>query len=477
MNTSLKDGSNIHRAVVVSAGLALVLGLAACGGGGGGGAGGGNGPGSRPLNLVIGNSLPLSGISRQLGESGQKASDLAVTRIKQAISEAGSHHTINTVNEDQGDTTDSAVQSAKTLVDDDSASCLTGPWSAEAVAKTAENVAIPAKVLQISPVPTGNDVAELSDHDLVNSTALPQSVEGSAISNAIDSDLGATQGHTVNLATNHGSYGDTVGQDLVESWQGNDGTVGEQVVLSSPPLSTTSTSGYSTTTPGYGSGGYSGTSGYPSSSSSSAYSGQAYQLLSGNPDGVVIIDDLNGFTALAPALAAQSSWDPAKAWGGDQLVSPALPNQVGADTIDEFRALAPGAPRDSDASAAFLQAFKQAHPHDVTLAPYAAQEFDATILCYLAAVAAGSTDGQAMADELIDITAPGGDKFTWEQLPDAIKALEDGKDIDYTGASGPIDMDVHGDPTTGVFDVYRYTSSGLKVADEVSVSKPNPATP
>ena len=108
---------------------------------------------------------------------------------------------------------------------------------------------------------------------------------------------------------------------------------------------------------------------------------------------------------------------------------------------------------------------------------FAAQEFDATILCYLAAVAAGSTDGQQMADHLIDITAPGGDEFTWQQLPDAIKALEDGKDIDYTGASGPIDMDVHGDPTAGVFDVYQYTADGLEAVGEVSAEKPNPATP
>ncbi len=427
--------------------------MVACGGGASGG-GGGNGPGSKPLNLVIGNSVPLSGVSMTLGESGQKASDLAVTQIEQAVSETGSHHTINTVNEDQGDTTDSAVQSAETLVNDDNASCLTGPWSAEAVAKTAEVVAIPAKVLQISPVPTGDDVAQLSDHDLINSTALPQSVEGSAISDAIDHDLGGTQGHTVNLATNHGSYGDTVGQDFIDSWQGNDGTVGDQVVLS--PLSTTST----------GSGSY-----------TSAYSGQAYQLLSGNPDAVVIIDDLNGFTGLAPALAAQPSWDPARAWGGSQLVSPGLPDQVGADTLDGFRALAPGTPRDAAASAAFVHAFKQAAPHDVTLAPFAAQQFDATVLCYLAAVAAGSTDGQKMADKLIDITAPGGTEYGWRQLPAAIKALEDGEDINYTGASGPIDMDVHGDPTAGVFDVYRYSSSGLEVVGEVPVETPNPATP
>ena len=82
-----------------------------------------------------------------------------------------------------------------------------------------------------------------------------------------------------------------------------------------------------------------------------------------------------------------------------------------------------------------------------------------------------------MGDELIDISAPGGEAFTWQQLPDAIEALEKGEDIDYTGASGPIDMDVHGNATSGVFDVFRYTANGLEIAGEVRVEKPNPATP
>jgi hypothetical protein len=134
-------------------------------------------------------------------------------------------------------------------------------------------------------------------------------------------------------------------------------------------------------------------------------------------------------------------------------------------------------PSDDGAASAFLSAFESADPRSVRIAPFAAQEFDATILCYLAAVAAGSTDGQKMADELIDITAPGGTKYSWQQLPEAIRALQDGEDIDYTGASGPIDMDVHGNASDGVFDVYRYSSAQLQDVGEVPVSKPNPATP
>jgi ABC-type branched-subunit amino acid transport system substrate-binding protein len=445
MNASFMGRANIHRAAASAAALALVGGLAACGGGG---SGGGNGPGSKHLSLLIGNSLPLSGSSKPLGESGQKASDLALEQIKQAIGAAGADHTIRAVSEDQGSDSDTATESAKKLINDDHASCLTGPWSADGVEQVANDIAIPARALEIAPVPTGGNVADLSDHDLINSTALPESLEGSALSKAIDQDLGGTQGNSVSVASSSDSYGDSLSQDFIEDWQDKDGTVSEQTVLPPQPLST-----------------------------SSAYSGLAYQITSDSPNPILLIDDLNSFSKLAPALSSSSSWDPSTAWGSDQIVSPDLPDQVGSDAIDGMRALAPGAPKDEEASSAFVDDFKSADPHSVKPAPFAAQEFDATVLCYLAAVAAGSTDGQQMADHLIDITAPGGDEFTWQQLPDAIKALEEGKDIDYTGASGPIDMDVHGDPTAGVFDVYQYSGDGLEVVGEVSVEKPNPATP
>jgi branched-chain amino acid transport system substrate-binding protein len=417
--------------------LALLVTLSACGGGGAGG-----GPGPKELNLVIGDVLPLTGTSKALGESGQKASDLALERIRSAIGQADAEHTVRTVQQDQGQDPDSASAAAKRLVDQGGASCLTGPWSADAVERVAHDVTVPSKVLEIAPVPTNQDVAELNDHDLIDSTALPESVEGSALSKAIEQELGGAQGQTVNVAASNDSYGDTLRQDFSEDWQGKDGSVGAQIVLNP-----------------------------------SAYPAQASQLVSGSPAAVLLIDDLIGFSQLAPALSASSGWSADAAWGSDQLVSPGLPGLVRSDAIEGMRVLAPGMPTGQGASTAFAHDFKAADPRKVKLAPFAAQEFDATILCYLAAVAAGSTDGQDMADELIDITAPGGDEFSWQQLPDAIKALEDGQDIDYTGASGPIDMDVHGNPTSGVFDVYQYSARGLKVVGEVPAEKPNPAIP
>ena len=460
MNTFLGPRIDIKRALAASAGLIVALSFGACGGGD---SGGGDGPGSQELSLVIGNSLPLSGGSRELGESGEKASQVAVEQINPAADSAGADHTIRVVNEDQGENSEAAVDSARNLVNTAGATCLIGPWSTEGVGQVAHDVAIPNKAVEISPVATDDEVTELNDKDLVVSTALPVSMEGEGLSKAIEQALGGAQGGTVNVAASNDTYGDTVTQDFIEAWQGDDGTVGGQVVLAPPPLSDSSSDSDGT---------FSGSSG-----SSSVYSAQASEIASGSPDAILLVDDPAGFALLAPSLESSFGWDPETAWGSDQLLVPGLPDELGSEAIDGMRVLAPGAPKGEEATSAFVREFKSASPRRVKLAPYAAQEFDATMLCYLSAVAAGSTDGEKMANELIDITAPGGEPFTWQQLPDAINALEEGKDIDYNGASGPIDMDVHGNPTTGVFDVYQYTSGGLEAVDEVEVSKPNPATP
>jgi ABC-type branched-subunit amino acid transport system substrate-binding protein len=428
------------RALAASATVTLALGLAACGSGGGGG----NGPGPTKLDLVVGNSIPLSGNSKALGDSGRKASRLALDQINQAIESTDADHTVKVVNENQGGDTDTAVASARKLVDTDNASCLTGPWSSLAVKLTANDVAIPAKVLQISPVATAPDVAELSDHDLVVSTALPVSLEGDALAEAIEDDLGGAPGQAVNVAAGPTDDATAITEDFTESWQERDGTVGARVALASPPLFN---------------------------------SALASQITGNSPAAVLVVDDPTSFVQLVPHLSTSAGWDPATTWGSDQLVSPGLPNEVGADSIENMRALAPGAPESEAPTSAFLQDFEAAPPRNVEPAPYAAQQFDAIVLCYLAAVAAGSTDGQEMADELIDITAPGGTEYSWQQLPEAIKALEDGEDIDYTGASGPIDMDVQGNPSSGVFDVFQYVAGKLRVVGEVPVEKPNPATP
>ena len=419
------------------ASLVLVGGVAACGdddddGGGGGG-------GEAKLDLVIGDSLPLTGDLSDFGPPGQKASDLAVAQITSAIQQAGDDDTVKVVHEDNETNPQAAVSAARKMVDSDGATCITGAWASADSIPTAQSVSIPDGILQISPASTSDEITGLDDDGLINRTSPPDSFQGPTLADAIAKDLGSAEGKTVNIGARNDSYGEGLAGTFSDAWEELGGTVGEEVI-------------YDPEQPSYNS--------------------EAQKITSGNPDAFVIIDFPETFIKVGPALQRTGAWDPKKAWGTDGLASSDLPPDVGPDIVEGMRGTAPGAPDKGEASTAFDTLYKGADPKDVDRMTFDAQEFDATILCYLAAVAAGSTDGQDMADALVDITAPGGTEFTWQQLPDAIKALQNGDDIDYTGASGALDLNADGDATAGVYDIYQYSGGGLDIIDEVDVAQP-----
>jgi hypothetical protein len=277
-------GAVEHRTLLAAfTGLLLVIGIAACGGDGDDG----DEIEQPRFDLVIGNSVPLSGDLAALGPAGEKATDVALDQISSAIRETGADQSVQIVHGDSGGGPEAAARVASRMVHSNDASCLVGAWSADDTLEVAQSVSIPDGVLQISPAPGDEEITALEDDELVNS-------------------LGP-------VSTNARVATETVADKL-------------------PP----------------------------------------------------------------------------------------------------------------DASAAFSELFSSSKPTDVEFAPYAAEAFDATILCYLAAVAAGSADGKEMAQMLIDNTAPAGAEYSWEELPEAVEALEAGEDINYTGASGPIDLDENG---------------------------------
>ena len=88
----------------------------------------------------------------------------------------------------------------------------------------------------------------------------------------------------------------------------------------------------------------------------------------------------------------------------------------------------------------------------------------------LAGGAAYDTHGKAISEAITDVTGPPGKKFTFEQLPEAAKALENGEDIDYEGVSGPIDWDDNGDLSRYIYDISEFKGGKLVKLDTVEVS-------
>jgi ABC-type branched-subunit amino acid transport system substrate-binding protein len=425
------------RFLAATASFALTLGVAACGGGDDNGGGG-----NESFDLVIGDSIPLTGDLSDFGPPGQKASDLAASEINKAIQQAGVDQTVKVVHEDNETSPQAAVQAARKLVDSDSASCITGAWASNDTIPTAQSVAIPDGVLEISPASTSDEITGIDDDGLLNRTAPPDSFQGPTLANTMDAALGGANGKTVNIGARNDSYGTGLAGTFGDAWKELGGTVGQQVI-------------YDPEQPSYDS--------------------EAAQITSGNPDAFVIIDFPETFVKVGPALQRTGNWDPSKGWFTDGLASGDVPESVDAQVIDGMRGTAPGSPDKGEASTAFDDLYTSSDPKDVDRQVFDTQNFDATILCYLAAVAAGSTDGKDMADKLIDVSAPPGAPYTWEQLPEAIKALQNGDDIDYQGASGPIDMDDAGDATAGVYDIYTFKGATLTLDEigETPVAQPN----
>lgn len=84
---------------------------------------------------------------------------------------------------------------------------------------------------------------------------------------------------------------------------------------------------------------------------------------------------------------------------------------------------------------------------------YAPEAYDATILIALAAEAAGNDNGLAIADNIKQVSADGEKCTTYA---DCLKLIKDGKDADYDGQSGPIDLNDVGDPSRAIMGLYTY---------------------
>jgi ABC-type branched-subunit amino acid transport system substrate-binding protein len=411
--------------------LVLSFGMVACGDDDDESAGGGGD--GESVDLVIGNLVPLTGDLSPYGPAGQKAGELAAKEIDSAIQKAGVDDTVELATEDGASDDQGGVQAARKLIAD-GATCISGDYASTATVAVARSVAIPGGVMLISPASTADALSDLEDDGLLARTAPPDGLQGKALADRMEQELNGLQGKTINIGARNDLYGTGFADSLEAELEERGATVAQKVV-------------YDPEQPSYNS--------------------EAAQLTSGNPDNFVIIDFPETFAKVGPALARTGNWEPSKTFITDGLSSTDLAELLSPEETDGMLGTAPGT-FSGNAPDAFDTLFEKAPgvPRNLFDAP----TFDDVILCYLAAVAAGSSDGEAIAEAIVDVTAPGGAKYTFEQLPQAIEALKDGQDIDYEGASGPVDWDENGDLSRYIYDISEFKGGQLVKVDTVEVT-------
>ena len=391
------------------------------------------GGGSEQLDLTIGNLVPLTGDLAPYGAAGEKAGELAGQEIDAAIKTAKSDDTVNVVAEDGASDDQGGVQAARKLIAD-GATCISGDYASTATVAVARSVTIPEGVLLISPASTADALSDLDDEGLFARTAPPDGLQGKALADRMEEELGGLKGKTINIGARNDLYGTGFADSLAAELEERGATVGAKVI-------------YDPEQPSYNS--------------------EADEIVSGDPDNFVIIDFPETFAKLGPALVRTGNWKAEDTFITDGLNSTELVEEVGGEATEGMLGTAPGT-FSGNAPKAFEELYEAAPGPKRNL--FDSTTFDNVILCYLAAVAAGSSDGAEMAEAVVDVTGPPGKKVTFEQLPEAIEALENGEDVDYEGASGPVDWDENGDLSRYIYDVSEFKGGKLVKVDTVEVS-------
>jgi len=390
-------------------------------------------PGPR-LNLTVGNSVPLTGALDAFGRPAKKAAEAAAGVVEEAIDELEGRQRISLAFADNGggENPEKAIAGARTLIDEEGADCIVGAWATTDTREIAVEAAIPGEIPVISPAAPGDELTDLDDEGLVSRTAPPDRYQGPTLASAIADDLGDPTGAIVNVAARDDEYGTAIADGFVEAWQELGGEIGRDVRYSPGDVS----------------------------------AAMAEEIVAGDPHAIVIVDFPESFSLLAEELEATEAYDPTITWSTDGLAVGDLP----AAAIEGLRGTVPGTPDADEATEEFFELYEEADPAEVEPQTFDAHVFDAVVLCFLAAYAAGDDDGQSLARQLERVSAPPGEPFTWRELPEAMRALAAGEEIDYQGASGGIDLDPKGDPTAGTYDIYRYEGAELKIIDEVPLA-------
>lgn len=376
---------------------------------------------SLSYDLVIGDLVSLTGAENVFGPSFQAAAELAKGEIEAAVEEAGLDISISLEHADDETTPQGAVAAARRLVAS-GADCIAGPLTSGATLAVGEAVTAPEGIPNIAVAATSIAITDMEDDGMVFRLLPSDELQGPALASVIAEDFGGAEDVTLSLAARNDAFGEGFITNFQAAWESIGGSTTGDPVLYDPEAASADS--------------------------------EAQAIVAGEPDAFVVIDFPASYARMGAALLRTGEFDGSMLYvAGGQPAT--IPEDVPFDSMNNARGTRPGVPEDSEALEAFFDLYDST-PDNPPIETFAQNNFDATMLCFLASVAAGSDDSRAIAEALPDVSAPPGTEYTWLELGDAVSALAAGEDIDYQGVSGAIDFDDNGDPASGIYDIYEY---------------------
>jgi branched-chain amino acid transport system substrate-binding protein len=359
----------------------------------------------------VGTLLPETGSLAFLGPPEFAGVGLAIEEINEAGGVNG-EEIPDYLQGDSGDTeTDIANQTTDRLLND-GADVIVGAASS-GVSLTVIDKITGAGVIQFSPANTAPDFTDYDDDGLYFRTAPSDVLQGALLGDIIAEDGNTTLG----ILALQDPYGEGLAGFVTDSFEENGGEVVDTIIYD------------------------------PNAQN---FDAEVQQMVDAAPDAVIII----GFDETARILTSmiEAGIGPADipVYGTDGNAGNALGESFAeaggaAGALEGFKATTPLTELSDDFQARLL-----AIDPELIDFNYAAESYDAVIITALAAGIAGTDTPVDVAAEINGVTEGGTACTTYAEC---LELVEAGEDIDYDGASGPLEFGEAGEPTEASFGI------------------------
>ena len=368
--------------------------------------------------LTIGYLSDYSGPVAEFGPQLEKVARLAVKHLNQGGGALGRE--VRLVIGDTGLDADRSVEQARGMIEVEGVQAIVAALAAEQAIAVAESVAAPAEIPIISPTATAVSLAAADDDDFLFRTTISDAAQGPALAR-----LAADEGYAnVAILYIDDPYGRGLSEAFLNAWSGDAIAVAIQ----------------------------GGEQSYRDELDRAAAAGaQALIAIAYPADAAVFVREALDGDIFERFLFV------------DATRSLDLLNAVGAERLDGMKGTAPASDPDSASLAAFNAAYRAEYGELPGIA-FAHETYDAVIALGLAAVAANSTDGAAMRDQLRAVTGAGGAivEAGPAGVAAALRALRNGEDVNYEGAAASLDWNAAGDLVRGRIGVWQFADGGIR---------------
>jgi ABC-type branched-subunit amino acid transport system substrate-binding protein len=409
------------RSVAVLGVAALALGACADNGDGDGDLGPGDEPFEGTLNVGV--ILPQSGQLAFLAPPMFAGLDLALEEINADGGVWGSDVELSIVDEGDPETPDVAVTNAGTLVRE-GVNAVVGA-AASGITVNIIEAFRDAQIIQVSPSNTGIALDEHPARDYYFRTAPSDVMQGTVLGDEIIAD-----GHgSIVIMARQDAYGEGLANQTAEVYEAGGGEVLDIIVYD----------------PG-----------------AADFSSEVARVRELDPDAIVLVTFEEALRIMTTLIEQNLGVADGKQWYLVDGNHEEWGDQLPAGALDGVKSTAP---TPADEPEAFYDRMREAADEELTTLIYGPETYDALMLIALGAIAANSDNPDDIRAAMVEISrSPGTD---CSGFADCAALLRDGEDINYTGASGPVNWNDRGDPIQSTIGVYLYTAENTYTLDRV----------